>query len=57
MSLFFFYKIGEQEGRKCHPGVGVGTCMRGEEVRKGFGRVNIIQMLCTHVCKWKNYVC
>jgi hypothetical protein len=21
---------------------------------KGFGRVNIMQILCTHVCKWKN---
>jgi hypothetical protein len=25
-----------------------------EEVGKGHGRVNIVQILCTHVCKWKN---
>jgi hypothetical protein len=26
---------------------------RREEVRKGHGTVNIVQILCTHVCKWK----
>jgi hypothetical protein len=26
---------------------------RGKEVRKGCGRVNTEQILCTHVCKWK----
>jgi hypothetical protein len=26
---------------------------KGEEVGKGCGRVNIVQILCTHVCKWK----
>jgi hypothetical protein len=25
-----------------------------EEVGKGHERVNIVQILCTHVCKWKN---
>jgi hypothetical protein len=24
-----------------------------EEVRKGYGRVNIVHILCTYVCKWK----
>jgi hypothetical protein len=24
-----------------------------EKVGKGSGRVNIVQILCTHVCKWK----
>jgi hypothetical protein len=28
-----------------------------EEVGKGHWRVNIEQILCTHVCKWKNDTC
>jgi hypothetical protein len=36
---------------------GVGTNERGEEVGKGHGKVNIVQILCTHVCKWKNDTC
>jgi hypothetical protein len=28
-----------------------------EEVGKGYGRVHIVQILCTHVCKWKNETC
>jgi hypothetical protein len=31
----------------------VDTSRRGEEVGKGCGRVNMVQILCTHVCKWK----
>jgi hypothetical protein len=51
--LFYFYKIGEQVlfgGR-------VGTSGRGEEVGKECRRVNIVQILCTHVCKWKSDGC
>jgi hypothetical protein len=25
-------------------------------VGKGHGRVNMVQTLCTHVCKWKNEI-
>jgi hypothetical protein len=32
---------------------GYGTSGRGEEVGKGCGNVNVVQILCTHVCKWK----
>jgi hypothetical protein len=28
-----------------------------EEVGKGCVRVNIMQILCTHVCEWKNDTC
>jgi hypothetical protein len=35
----------------------VGTSGSGEEVEKGYGRVNMVQILCTHVCKWKNDTC
>jgi hypothetical protein len=30
------------------------TSGRGKEVGKGCGRVNIVQILSTYVCKWKN---
>jgi hypothetical protein len=34
-----------------------GTSRREEEVGKGYGMVNIAQILYTHVCKWKNDTC
>jgi hypothetical protein len=46
--FFFFYIIREQEGR---------TSRRREDVEKGCRRVNMVQILCTHVCKWKNETC
>jgi hypothetical protein len=33
--------------------MGVGISGRGEEVGKRCGRVNIMQTLCTPICKWK----
>jgi hypothetical protein len=35
----------------------VGTNGRGEDIRKGYRRVNMVQILCTYVCKWKNDTC
>jgi hypothetical protein len=32
-------------------------CQCGGEVGKGCGWVNIVQILCTHECKWKNETC
>jgi hypothetical protein len=50
--FFFIYKIREQEGRT---GLarGIGTSGGGDVVGKGCRRVSIMQILCTHVCKWK----
>jgi hypothetical protein len=52
--FFFLYKIGEQEGetgpvwgRRLVPVEG------GCYVEKGCGRVDMVQILWTHVCKWK----
>jgi hypothetical protein len=36
---------------------GVGTSRRGEDIRKGYRRVNMVGILCTHVQKWKNKTC
>jgi hypothetical protein len=54
MSFFFSYKLREQETEQVLP-EGVGT--------KGWGgggervSVNIVQIPCAHVCKWKNETC
>jgi hypothetical protein len=54
MSLFSsFHKIGEQKGRK-HPAWGHCYQWKGKEVGKGHRRVKIVQILCPHVCEWKN---
>jgi hypothetical protein len=56
MSLFFFYKIREQKaitGTDWEGLISVGGEADGERV----WRVNIEQILCTHVCKWKNETC
>jgi hypothetical protein len=56
--FFFFYKIGEQEGRTVlWEGGGVGTCGRGEVVEKGGRRMNMMEIMCTHVYKCKNDTC
>jgi hypothetical protein len=47
-----FYKIGEQKG-----GIGLaheGNSGKGEVAGKGDRRVNIVQKMCTHICKCKN---
>jgi hypothetical protein len=48
--LFCLYKIGEQEDGTGMPG-GIGTSERWEEVGKGYRRVNMVKILCTHVYK------
>jgi hypothetical protein len=53
MSIYFIYKTREQEGGT-GPVWGVGTSRRGKKLGKEHGWVNMGQILCTHVCKWKN---
>jgi hypothetical protein len=45
----------EQEG-KTSPIWGVVT-MGGGKIRKVWGRLNVVEILCTHVWKWKNETC
>jgi hypothetical protein len=58
--LFFFLlknqRIGKQNRSRCG-GRGIGTCGRGEDIRKGCRRVNMVEILGTHVSKWKNDIC
>jgi hypothetical protein len=56
MSLFSFSffliqnQRTEEQNRSC---LGAGIGGKGEEVGKGYRRVNMVQILCVHVCKWK----
>jgi hypothetical protein len=34
-----------------------GISGRGEDIRKGYKRVNMVEILGTHVYKWKNETC
>jgi hypothetical protein len=55
--LCFFYKIREQEGETDPAGRGDGTSGRREVAEKGGRRMNMVQKMCTHVCKCKNGTC
>jgi hypothetical protein len=50
MSFFFFYKIREQVLLGVGGFIPVGA---GKEVGKGYMKLNMVQTICTHVCKWK----
>jgi hypothetical protein len=53
MSFFFFFKSGEQEG-KTGPFWGISNSGKVEDLRKECRRENMVEILHTHVCKWKN---
>jgi hypothetical protein len=50
MSFFSYAKLENRKVEWSCLGGGVGTSVGGE----GHGRVNMAQILCTHVYKWKN---
>jgi hypothetical protein len=52
MSFFSFTKSENKWAKQVMPGMLV--LVRGEKLGKGQGKVNIVQILCTHVCKCKN---
>jgi hypothetical protein len=54
----FFFSFTKSENRRAEQ-VLRGVCYQWErkKVGKGHGRVKIVQILCTHVCKWKNETC
>jgi hypothetical protein len=55
--IFFFYKIREQEGRTGPVWSGRLTPVGGEGCGERERRVNMVQILCPRVCKWKNGTC
>jgi hypothetical protein len=50
--MSFFFSFTKSKNRKAGQvlSVRVGTSERWEKVEKGFGRVDIVQILCTHIC-------
>jgi hypothetical protein len=53
MSFFSFTKLGNRRAEQVLPG-GLVLVGGGRWRRNGIGMVNIMQLLYTHVCKWKN---
>jgi hypothetical protein len=51
-----FFKNVEQEGKN-RSYLRVGTSGRWEDIRKRCRRMNIVEILCTYVWKWKNETC
>jgi hypothetical protein len=56
ISFFSFTKSENSRAEEVLPG-GVGIRGRGEKLGNVCSRVNIVQILCTHVCKQKNDTC
>jgi hypothetical protein len=55
MSFFSFTKLENRRVKQVLPGAGgVGTSGRGGGEENGHRRMNMVHVLCTHVCKWKN---
>jgi hypothetical protein len=52
MVFFFFFSKSKNKRVKQSPPEEL-VPMGEEEMRKGCRRVNIMQILCKHVCKWK----
>jgi hypothetical protein len=55
--IFFFYKVEEQED-----GTGSARVRGWHQWEEGGGRerdrrVNMVQIMCTHICKYKNDTC
>jgi hypothetical protein len=56
VNFFSFIKSENRKVEQVLPGED-GTNGKGEEEGKGCERVDIVQILCTPVCKWKNESC
>jgi hypothetical protein len=54
--LFSFSKTENKKTKQALSG-GVDTSGTGEDVGKRCKRVNVVEILCTHVYKWKNETC
>jgi hypothetical protein len=57
MSYLFSFTKSENRGAEWVLSEGSLPAVGVEDMGKGCGRVNMVQILCTHVCKWKNETC
>jgi hypothetical protein len=55
MSCFSCIKFKNKRAKQVLPG-GVGIRGKGVEMEKWW-RGNMVQILCAHICKWKNDIC
>jgi hypothetical protein len=58
--MSFFFSFTKSENRRAEEvlPVEVATSQNREEVGKGCRRlVNVVQIVCIHICKWKNDTC
>jgi hypothetical protein len=57
--MSFFLSQNERTGGRAEQVLSGGLVLvgRGRMGQKGVGKVNMVQILCTHVCKWKNETC
>jgi hypothetical protein len=57
--VIFFLSLTKSESKRAEQILPLvaGTSGRGEEVGEGYGRVTVLQIVCTYVCKWKNDAC
>jgi hypothetical protein len=54
--MLFHFSFTKSQNRKMQQVLsveGVGNNWKGKDIQKECKRVNIVQILCTHVCKWK----
>jgi hypothetical protein len=56
-SLFFFHLQSQRTRGQNRSSLRVLVPVGGKEMWKGRVRVNIVQILSTYVCKWKNETC
>jgi uncharacterized Fe-S cluster-containing MiaB family protein len=56
ISFFLFIKSENRRAEQVLSEVLVAV-WKGEEVEKGCGMMNMVEILCTHVCKWKSGTC
>jgi hypothetical protein len=52
MSGFSFFKKNKMENRMAKQVFSWGLVPLGVDVRKGWRRVNVVEILCTSACKW-----
>jgi hypothetical protein len=53
-NFFSFSKTESRKAKQVLSGVGgVGISGREENIKKGYRRVNMVEIKCAHVCKWK----
>jgi hypothetical protein len=54
---FFSYKNKEREGKTCPVWGDEKRKKKREDIRKVDWKMDMVEIFCTHTCKWKNETC